>query len=130
MRKVIIDTNVYSSFKRNISEVVTAFQHLDFIGINVVVLGELYAGFTGGRQERRNRIALETFMNSSRVQYVDNTIDTAEYYAKIFNSLKMKGTPIPSNDIWIAASALENGLALFTLDAHFSNIDGLLIHRF
>jgi predicted nucleic acid-binding protein len=53
--------------------------------------------------------------------------ETAEYYAKIFSDLKSRGLPIPSNDLWIAASALQHGLALYTLDVHFQKINGLLL---
>jgi predicted nucleic acid-binding protein len=52
---------------------------------------------------------------------------TAQFYANVFNALKIKGKPIPTNDIWIAASALQNGLALFTLDSHFTEIECLVI---
>ena len=127
MRKVLIDTNVYSAFKRNNRDIISAFQHIDFIGINIVVLAELYAGFTGCKKEKSNRLELESFINSPRVHFINNDMNTADFYAQIFNSLKKKGSPIPTNDIWIAASALQNGLALFTLDKHFRHVDGLLL---
>ena len=127
MRKVLIDTNVYSSFKRNDSDIVSTFQHFDFIGISITVLGELYAGFSGSTREKYNRQELEKFINSPRVNFINTDIDTADFYAQIFNSLKKKGSPIPSNDIWIAASALQHGLALFTLDKHFKYVDGLIL---
>jgi predicted nucleic acid-binding protein len=127
MRRVLIDTNTYSAFKRDDPVIVDVFRHLDFIGINVTVLAELYAGFKGGKREKRNRGELEDFMNSSRVQFICHDRDTADFYAQIFNNLKKNGTPIPTNDIWIAASALQNGLALFSLDKHFSYVDGLIL---
>jgi predicted nucleic acid-binding protein len=127
MRKVLIDTNIYSAFKRNDPVIVSMFQHLDFIGINVTVLAELYVGFKGSKREKRNRTELEDFMNSSRVHFINHDRDTADFYAQIFDSLKKKGTPIPTNDIWIAASAIQSGLALFSLDNHFSYIDGLIL---
>jgi predicted nucleic acid-binding protein len=129
VRKVLIDTNVYSAFKRAEPTIVNAFQRLDFIGINVTVLAELYAGFKGGKKESRNRSELEDFMNTSRVHFIGHDRDTADFYAQVFNNLKERGTPIPTNDIWIAASALQNGLALFSLDNHFLNIDGLILHK-
>jgi len=129
MRKVLIDTNVYSAFKRNDPDIVSAFQHFDFIGINITVLGELYAGFVGSQKEKFNRSELEKFINSPRVHFVNNDRDTADFYAQVFNFLKKKGSAIPTNDIWIAASALQNGLALFSLDKHFQNIDGLILMR-
>lgn len=127
MRKALIDTNVYSAFKRNDPEIVSIFQHLDFIGINITVLGELYAGFAGSKKEKTNRIDLENFINSPRVHFVNNNMETADFYAQIFNTLKIKGSPIPTNDIWIASSALQNGLALLTLDKHFQHVEGLIL---
>ncbi len=127
LRKVLIDTNVYSEFKRNNKDIISAFQHLDYIGISITVLGELYAGFKGSNREKTNRSELENFLNSPRVHFINHNRDTADFYAQIFNLLKKKGNPIPSNDIWIASSAMQNGLALFSLDKHFSHIDGLLM---
>ena len=127
MRKVLIDTNVYSAFKRSNKDIISAFQQIDFIGINIVVLAELYAGFEGSKKEKLNRSELESFINSPRVHFINNDIDTSDFYAQIFNSLKKKGFPIPTNDIWIAASALQNGLALFTLDKHFQHVAGLIL---
>ncbi len=129
MRKVLIDTNIYSAYKRNNPDIVSSFQHFDFIGINMIVLGELYAGFAGSNKEKQNRNELENFINSPRVHFISNTMETADFYALIFNSLKKKGEPIPSNDIWIAASALQNGLSLFTLDKHFQRVGGLILVR-
>ena len=126
MRRGLIDTNIYTAFKRDEPIIVGAFQHLDFIGINITVLAELYAGFKGGNKELKNRLELEDFMNSSRVHFINHDMDTADFYAQIFNNLKEKGKPIPTNDIWIAASAMQKGLALFSIDRHFSNIDGLI----
>jgi tRNA(fMet)-specific endonuclease VapC len=127
MRKIILDTNIYVAFKRSSKEVVEVLQQVDYIGINTIVLGELLSGFKGGTKEPRNRKELEEFLNSPRVELLAIDEDTAEYYAKIFWNLKIRGRPIPTNDLWIAASALKHGLALYTLDAHFQKIDGLLL---
>ena len=129
IRRVLIDTNIYSEFKRNNPYIVSAFQHFDYLGLNITVLAELYAGFKGSNREKINRSELECFIDSSRVHFINHNKDTADFYAQVFNSLKIQGKPIPSNDIWIASSAMQNGLALFTLDNHFSNIDGLLLKR-
>lgn len=127
MRKALIDTNVYVAFKSNHPGIVERFRHLDFIGINLTVLAELYSGFRGGKKENKNRRELEEFFNTPRVHFVESSKDTADFYAQIFIDLKRKGTPIPANDIWIAASAMQNGLALFSLDKHFDNITGLML---
>ena len=127
MRKVLIDTNIYTAFKNNNTRIITAFKHLDFIGIDITVLAELYSGFKGGKKERRNIKELEEFINSHRVKIIAHDEITAQFYSNVFNALKAKGKPIPTNDIWIAASSLKNGLALFTLDSHFIEIESLVI---
>ena len=70
---------------------------------------------------------MEDFINNSRIDIINHTQDTAAFYSEIVLHLRKKGNPIPTNDIWIAATAMQHGLALFTLDKHFSAIDGLLI---
>lgn len=68
-------------------------------------------------------------MDSQRVETILIDEETAEFYAKIYWDLKKKGKPIPSNDIWVAASAMRHGLALFTYDDHFKSVDGLLLRE-
>ena len=128
MRRVLIDTNIYTAFKRNHPTITQSFRHLDFIGIDVTVLAELNAGFRGGNKETANVKELEDFINTFRVHIINHDEITAEFYANIFNVLTNKGKPIPTNDIWIAASSMQNGLALFTLDIqHFREIEGLVL---
>ena len=127
MRKVLLDTNIYVAFKRNDMEIVKAFHHLDYIGIDITVLAELYSGFKCGKKEKLNRIELKEFLNNPRVHLLEHDHTTAEFYSGIYLALRKKGCPIPTNDIWIAAVAMQNGLAVFTKDNHFSNIDGLIV---
>lgn len=127
MRRIIIDTNVYVAFKRSVRNVVKLLRGVEYIGINIVVIGELYSGFKGGHKETLNRTELEEFLDTPRVDVIPIDEITAEFYAQIYWNLKRKGHSVPTNDMWIAASALQHGLALFTLDAHFKAIDGLLL---
>lgn len=127
MRKIMIDTNVYALFKRNDAFVLEKLRRIEFIGISIVVLGELLCGFKGGNKEIKNREELEQFLDLPRVHLIQVDEETAEIYAKIFWNLKKKGTPIPTNDIWLAASAMQHGIHLFTNDEHFKNIDGFLL---
>jgi predicted nucleic acid-binding protein len=129
MRKVCIDTNVYSAFKKNIPEVVEAFRSFDLIGLDSAVLAELYAGFDMGRKSKKNREELTEFLNSQRVVLYSHDMGTAEFYSHIFRQLRSKGWPLPTNDIWIAASSMQHGLALYTFDRHFTAIDGLLLYE-
>jgi len=127
LRRIIIDTNIYAAFKRNVQDVVKVFRRVDYIGINTVVLGELYSGFKGGAKENLNKQELEQFLDKPRVDVIPIDENTAEFYAQVYWNLKRNGTPIPTNDMWIAASALQHGLALFSLDGHFKEVDGLMI---
>jgi predicted nucleic acid-binding protein len=127
MRKILVDTNAYVSFKRNDPPAVETIRTSEYIGINIIVLGELYGGFKGGSKELENRKELEQFLDSPRVDIVLMDEETAEFYAKIYWELKRKGKPVPGNDMWVAASAMRHGLALFTFDDHFKHISGLLL---
>jgi len=126
VRRLLLDTNVLADFFAGDPETVEAFQRAGSLTINTVVLGELLAGFRSGTRATQNRRLLSRFLSSTRVDLVPLGADTAEHYAGIFSQLRQKGRPIPSNDMWVAASALEHGLLLFTRDAHFNEIDGLL----
>ncbi len=126
MRKGLLDTNFYVAFKRNNSKAVEVIRSLDFIGIDITVLAELLTGFKMGNKEKFNISELELFLNNNRSHIVNHDLNTAKYYALIVKNLKEKGTPIPTNDVWIAASAMRHGLTLCTFDKHFDSVDGLL----
>ena len=99
----------------------------DLIGVDITVVAELFSGFSLGGKERRNRQELEAFLNSPRVEILPHDLETADYYALIVKRLRAKGRPIPTNDIWIAANAIKHGLALYSFDNHFEEIEGLLL---
>ena len=128
MKQLLIDTNVYVAFKRNDSTVIELLRSVEKIAVNTVVLGELFAGFRGGIREVANRMELDQFLDSPRVEVLSLDESSAEFFSLIFNSLKQIGKPIPTNDIWIAASAMQHGQTLATLDNHFSYIAGLSLH--
>lgn len=125
MRPIALDTNAYAAFKRGDEQIVAVIQHAPSIIVCVTVLGELLGGFAAGQRESANRSELSLFINTPRVKVVSSTAATADLYALVYAALRRKGQPIPTNDLWIAASSLEHGAALLTLDAHFKNIDGL-----
>ncbi|MCL5986835.1 MAG: type II toxin-antitoxin system VapC family toxin [Actinobacteria bacterium] len=120
--RILIDTTAYSSFMKGDPDFKKAIQTADEIFLNSIVIGELLFGFIRGGREEKNRLELQQFLSSPRVfiQTVDE--ETSERYAVIFNYLKEKGTPIPTNDIWIAASAMKDGLKILTADDHFNKI--------
>lgn len=127
MKRILIDTNTYAAFKRKDSFVMEFFRKVDFIGINVVVMGEILGGFKGGSREKQNIEELDQFLDSPRVDIIELDEETAAFYAGIYWKLRKKGKPIPSNDMWVAASTMRHGLHLFSFDRHFNYIDGLIL---
>lgn len=126
MKKIFIDTNGYSAFKRGNEDAVEIIRLAENIGLTTIVLGELLAGFICGSREADNRKELGDFLRSPRVKLHHPDEETAEFYASIFKQLKQDGNPIPTNDLWIAATALQHGYGMFTYDNHFSNINNLI----
>jgi tRNA(fMet)-specific endonuclease VapC len=125
MRRLLIDTNIYSYALRGDDGVVEVLKKAEHIGISVISIGELLSGFKGGDREQKNREELEKFLDSPRVIVYSVDEDTSEFYAEILNNLRDIGKSVPTNDIWIAAVAFQNGLKLFTKDEHFKAIAGL-----
>ena len=120
MKRIFLDTSAYSAFKRNHPQLRYRIQEASQILLNPVVLGELQAGFLNGTRLRENLAELAQFLDSPRVSVVLVDEETSERYAAIFDPLRRAGTPIPTNDIWIAASAVQYGSILLTTDPHFS----------
>jgi predicted nucleic acid-binding protein len=129
VRRIAIDTNIYTSFKVEDQNVIEAFRDCDLIAVDIAVIAELFTGFSLGAKEKKNREELEAFFNSPRVEVLSHDLETADYYALIVKRLKAKGRPIPTNDIWIAANAMKHGLALYSSDNHFKEIEGLLLYN-
>ena len=125
MKRLLIDTNIYSYALRGDDSVVEVLKKTEHIGISVISIGELLSGFKGVGKEKKNREELELFLDSPRVVVYPLDEDTSEFYAEIINNLRAIGKPVPTNDIWIAAVAFQNGLRLFTKDEHFKAIAGL-----
>ena len=125
MNPILFDTNGYSAFKRGDPKAIEIVRNARSMAINATVLGELLIGFSLGRKEAENRRELNEFIYSPLVQFLPIIETTAERYAVIEKMLRQAGTPIPTNDIWIAASALEHGMDLFSHDAHFRHIPAL-----
>ena len=127
MKNLLIDTNIYTHALKGDHETVVVLQQAIEIAISSITIGELLSGFKGGKKEKKNREELAEFLDAPRVQIYGIDENTAEFYSEILNNLRKKGTPIPTNDIWIAAVAFQHGLYLFTKDKHFKHISGLLL---
>ncbi len=126
---VCLDTNAYSDFKRGDQETVAILEGAEGIIVPTVVLGELYAGFHGGNRERRNIDELEAFLAVPGVTVQTVTRGVARQYGILVNELRCRGTPIPTNDIWIAATTVEARAELLTRDDHFSAVPLLARYR-
>jgi tRNA(fMet)-specific endonuclease VapC len=127
MRPILIDTNAYVAFKRGEQAILEVVQLAEVIVVSPIMLGELLAGFEGGNKAKQNHGELEQFLESSRIRIYPITSDTSHFFSMIFSNLKRKGRPIPTNDIWIAAQALEHGCVVCTYDKHFQAIEGLFV---
>jgi tRNA(fMet)-specific endonuclease VapC len=126
-RRLTLDTSAYSAFKQGHGGVVSHLRRADEILLPSIVLGELLGGFEAGRQAQRNRGELERFCHSPRVRVVSIGEATAHRYAAIYASLRSRGQPIPTNDLWIAASTMEHGTELITLDRDFTHVPQILL---
>ena len=125
MKRFLVDTNIYSYALRGDAPIINILQQADIIGFTSISIGELLSGFKGGSREKENREELDSFLDSPRVTVYLVDENTAEYYAEILCNLREIGSPIPTNDIWIAACAFQHGLKLFSRDTHFEKIRGL-----
>jgi tRNA(fMet)-specific endonuclease VapC len=126
MSRVLLDTSAYSALRRNHAGVQRALEQAECVVLSPVVLGELLAGFQAGRRYAENRRLLEAFLSEPGVEAVAIEASTADYYAAILQGLRQQGTPIPPNDVWIAATAMQYGLHIVTTDRHFLSIPQVL----
>ena len=126
MKKVLIDTNIYSFAMKGDTGVVSTLRKIDLIGISTISIGELFSGLKGGSREEKSREELNLFLDSPRVVVHPIDEETADFYASILNNLKRAGTPIPTNDIWIASVAFQHGYKLLSKDKHYKFIPGLV----
>ncbi len=122
MSRYCLDTSAYSQFKRGDERVVEIIDGADWLGMPSVVIGELWAGFLGGRHERRNSEELREFLADPLVEELVVDREVGRIYAEILRALRAAGTPLPANDIWIAATAARAGATLVTYDRHFESV--------
>jgi tRNA(fMet)-specific endonuclease VapC len=127
MNTLILDTNAYNRYSAGESGVLDAIHKADIVYMSIFVLGELLYGFKWGTRERENRLLLQKFLAGAKSRILEGTEATSEHFGSLKAHLKKNGTPIPLNDIWIAAQALETGSMLVTFDLHFEQIPGLRI---
>jgi tRNA(fMet)-specific endonuclease VapC len=124
--RVALDTNRLTDLFQGDTELADRLGECDEVWIPLTVLGEIKAGFHGGSQQHRNEILFQSFLAKPTVGILLPARETAEHYARLFVQLKRAGTPIPDNDLWIAALVLEHDLQLITRDQHFERVPQLL----
>jgi tRNA(fMet)-specific endonuclease VapC len=124
--KILLDTNAYVGFKRNVVEMVDFIVSAESIVFSPIVLGELMFGFRNGTRFKENMEGLNSFLDHEVVELVQIGKITSDRYSRIAEQLKRQGTPIPTNDIWIAAQTIEHGAELISSDKHFEKISSLV----
>lgn len=130
MSRILLDTSAYSAMRRGDDRLLAPVQRAGEVFLTPVVVGELLFGFQGATLERKNRTLLREFVGSPRVSVLALDEETAERYAMIRGYVRRQGTPIPVNDLWISASAVQHGLRLLTLDEHFKSVPHVLVEYF
>ncbi|OIP36480.1 MAG: VapC toxin family PIN domain ribonuclease [Deltaproteobacteria bacterium CG2_30_66_27] len=123
--KLLLDTSAYSGFRRGVSSVVEKISGSDSVLISPVMLGELMFGLRKGGKFEQNMRMLRRFLDHEAVEVAPLGAVTADRYSRIVMQLKKDGSPMPINDVWIAAQAMEHGAELLTSDRHFEQVAGL-----
>ncbi len=120
--RLVLDTSAYSQFRAGHPRVLDFIALAELVILPTIVLGELEAGFQLGSRERENRTLLAEFLAEPFVSILQVTPSVARHYGRLFAELRRAGTPIPLNDIWIAAATLDCGGHLLTFDGHFDDL--------
>ncbi len=124
--RVALDTNRYVDLCKGVGETQAVLEEADAVLLPFVVLGELRAGFAHGRRQAENERILRQFLLKDGVDVLFADDQTTHHYAAVFRQLRKQGTPIPSNDMWLAALVLQHNLALHARDEHFDRLPQLV----
>ena len=127
--RVLLDSNAYVQLMRGRRQVSGIVRDAEEVLLSAVVLGELLYGFRHGSRHERNTRRMRAFLDNPYVSVVPVGETTADRYSRIAASLRAKGRPIPTNDVWIAAHAMETGADLVSADRHFEHVDGIAWFR-
>jgi tRNA(fMet)-specific endonuclease VapC len=123
--KLLLDTNAYSELARGRPGLAELVRRAEALLVSPVVIGELLWGFRRGARWEDNVADLRRFLAQPRVTLLPVTWITADRYSRIYSDLRRRGRPIPTNDLWIAAQAMETGADLVSFDPHFQHVEGL-----
>ena len=124
--RLLLDSNAYSLLMRGHEQLAELVRRAEEVLLSAIVVGELMYGFRRGSYFERNAADLRSFLDSPYVSFVDVGPVTADRYSRIAAALRSKGRPIPTNDVWIAAHAMETGADLVSADGHFEHVDGIV----
>jgi predicted nucleic acid-binding protein len=124
--RLALDTNRYSDFWAGVADVVRTLELAEQIYVPFAVVAELRSGFLNGTRAAENERALQTFLRKPGISMLLADDLTTIHYASISHQLRIQGTPIPINDVWIAAIAMQHGLTLYARDKHFDHIPQLV----
>jgi tRNA(fMet)-specific endonuclease VapC len=124
--RVAIDTNRYVDLCKGVRETIDVLENADTVILPFVVLAELRAGFLLGRRQVENERALHQLLMKEGVDVVYADDQTTHHYASVYRQLRKQGTPIPTNDMWLAALVLQHNLALHARDRHFEHLPQLV----
>ena len=123
--RALLDSNAYSQLMLGREQVRQIVRGAEEVLLSAVVLGELLYGFRHGSRYERNVRGMRAFLDNPYVSLVPVGETTADRYSRIAASLRAKGRPIPTNDVWLAAHAMETGADLVSADRRFEHVDGI-----
>ena len=124
--RILLDSNAYSRLMRGDRQVADLVRSAEEVLLSATVVGELLYGFRRGSRFERNVAELRSFLESPFVSFVEAGMVTSDRYSRIAAALRAKGRPIPTNDVWVAAHAMETGADLVSADGHFEHVDGIV----
>lgn len=127
--RLCLDTSAYSHFKRGDPAPAEELRTASRVGVPVIVLGELRAGFRQGSRARQNERDLRKFLSQAVVEVLDVDDEASSHFADLVTDLRRRGTPLPTNDVWIAAVALREGMTVLTYGAHFEALPQISVRR-
>ena len=123
MKSLLLDTNVLIKFLRGEEQIAKIIAGYETVVVPTIVIGEYKAGVDPDTKAGRIQLSmLESFLEDVAVKVVEISEDVADAYARIFRVLRKNGTPIPQNDLWIAACAITKGAVVSSSDSHFANV--------
>ena len=122
LSRYCLDTSAYSRLKRGDARVADLLDRAEWVGVPCVVLGELHAGFRGRSRQKQNEAELEEFLEEPIVEQLPVDAEVARIFLDIVAELRRRGTPLPSNDIWVAATCARAGATLLSFDGHFRQV--------